>query len=321
MAFDTVIAVQDFFEDDGQSKLQVVFDGSGTVEVARGVQATLRPKVWRTSRGEWRSLLDQASVRYEFQKGSNWRIEAGRFASPMGLGLTENRPNLNAGVVWYYRPYYMPLPSLGVGAPRVSLISTVYPDGVQVATSTGRWDARAALLDRAPVLFWSPQPGTPPRSNVMAGGGVTPRQGLRFGASAGAGGLPSTLAGGPDWQYDMVTVEAEFAFAATKVSGEWIRDEFHAPTATHVAHGWTVQGRQTITPRIFAHSRMSTVDSPAAAGRTFVRREYWSVDSTAGYLVNPEITVRVGHAALKTFTRTDVDHQIGASLVWSRRWW
>jgi hypothetical protein len=45
------------------------------------------------------------------------------------------------------------------------------------------------------------------------------------------------------------------------------------------------------------------------------------VDSTAGYLVNPEITVRVGHAALKTFTRTDVDHQIGASLVWSRRWW
>src|SRR5262245_37597547 len=175
-ALDTVVGIQDFFEDDGQSKLQVVFDVSGTVEVARGVQATLRPKVWRTSRGEWRRLLDQASVRYEFQKHSNWRIEAGRFASPMGLGLTENRPNLNAGVVWYYRPYYMPLPSLGTGAPRVSLISTVYPDGVQVATSTGRWDARAALMDRAPVLFWSPQPDTPRKANLMAGGGITPRQ-------------------------------------------------------------------------------------------------------------------------------------------------
>ena len=135
-AFDTVIGIQDFFEDDGQARTQVVFDVSGTVEVARGVQATVRPKHWRTSRGEWRTLLDQASVRYEFEKGSNWRIEAGRFVSPMGLGLIENRPNLNAGVAWYHRPYYTPLPSLGTGAPRVSLISSVYPDGVQVATST-----------------------------------------------------------------------------------------------------------------------------------------------------------------------------------------
>ena len=118
-----------------------------------------------------------------------------------------------------------------------------------------------------------------------------------------------------------MNVEAEFAFAATKLSGEWTYDEFHAPTATHVARGWTVQGRQTVTPRIFAHSRMSTIDSPAAAGRTVVRRDFWSVDSTVGYLVNPEITMRIGHAAIKNFTSTDVDHQVGASVIWSRRWW
>jgi hypothetical protein len=125
----------------------------------------------------------------------------------------------------------------------------------------------------------------------------------------------------PDWEYDAVNLEGEFAFAATKVSGEWVYDEFHAPTQTHVARGWTLQGRQTLTPRVFAHSRMSTVDSPAAVGRTFIRRNYWSVDSTVGYLVNPEVTVRVGHAAMKTFTRTDVDHQVGVSIIWSRRWW
>jgi hypothetical protein len=181
VAFDTVIGVQDFFADAGQWQTQLVFDLSSTVEVARGVQASFRPKLWRI-RGEWRTLVDQASIRYEFHQGSNWRIEAGRFASPMGLGLTENRPNLNPGVVWYSRPYYAPLRSLGAGAPRVSLVSTVYPFGGQVSTSTGRWDARAALLDRAPVEFWQQDPGTRRRTNVVVGGGVTPRQ--RASASA-----------------------------------------------------------------------------------------------------------------------------------------
>ena len=321
-AVDTVIGVQDFFDDAGQSKTQVVFDVSGTVEVRPGVQATLRPKLWRTNRGEWRRLLDQASVRYEFRKGSNWRVEAGRFPSPMGLGLTENRPNLNGGVAWYYRPYYMPLPSLGTGAPRVSLMSTVYPDGAQVATSMAHWDARAAVIDRAPVLFWSPQPDTPRRTNVMGGGGFTPKQGMRIGAAAASGRLPSTLADGADWRYDTINVEGELAFKATKLSGEWVYDEFRSPSAqVHVARGWTLQGRQTLTPRVFAHSRMSTVDSAAAAGRTFVRRTYWSVDSTLGYLVNPEITVRAGHAAMKAFTQATVDHQVGVSLIWARRWW
>lgn len=125
VAFDTVIGVQDYFADAGQWKTQVVIDLSGTVEVGGGVQATFRPKLWRI-RGEWRTLVDQASLRYEFRKGSNWRVEAGRFASPMGLGLTENRPNLNPGVLWYHRPYYAPLPSLGADAPRISLVSTVY---------------------------------------------------------------------------------------------------------------------------------------------------------------------------------------------------
>jgi len=134
--FDTVIGVQDFWGDAGQSPTQVVVDLSGTVEVAPGMQATVRPKLWRT-RGEWKTLVDQMSIRYEFAKGSNWRVEAGRFPSPIGLGMTENRPNLNPGVVWYHRPYYMPLPALGSGAPRVSLVSSTYPYGGQVSTSTG----------------------------------------------------------------------------------------------------------------------------------------------------------------------------------------
>ncbi len=321
IALDTVVGVQDFWADAGQWRTQVVFDLASTVEVAGGVQASFRPKLWRV-RGEWKTLVDQASIRAEFRRGSNWRLEAGRFASPVGLGLTENRPNLNPGVVWYYRPYYAPLPSLGARAPRMSLVSTVYPYGGQVSTSTGHWDARAAVLDRAPVEFWQQTPGTPRRANVMAGGGITPRQGLRVGVATAAGRLPPAPAtAGSGWPYRLLNVEGEFAFARTKVSGEWTRDEFKSPTRSHTATGWTLQGRQTITPRIFAHSRLSAVTAPAAAGTAFVTRTYRSIDTTVGYLVSPDVTVRVGHAALKSYTLTDIDHQFGASLIWTRRWW
>jgi hypothetical protein len=320
-AFDTVIGVQDFWGDAGQWPTQFVVDLSGTVEVAPGVQATVRPKLWR-NRGEWKALLDQASIRYEVEKGSGWRVEAGRFPSPIGLGMTENRPNINPGVIWYHRPYYAPLPSLGATAPRASLVSSTYPYGVQVSTSARRWDARAGWMDRAPVEFWQQVDHTPRRSNVVVGAGLTPKQGLRIGVASAAGRLPAVAGdGGEGWRYRMVNVEGEFAFANTRLSGEWTHDVFAAPVQSHTAHGWTLQGRQTLTPRWFAHSRVSTVTAPAAVGATFVAREYRSVDTAVGYLVNPEITIRLGHAALKPYTRTELDHQVGVSLMWSRRWW
>ena len=70
--------------------------------------------------------------------------------------MTENRASLNAGILWWHRPYYMPLPSLGADLPRVSLISTVYPWGAQMAASDDHWDVRAAVVDRPPVEFWRP---------------------------------------------------------------------------------------------------------------------------------------------------------------------
>jgi len=319
VAFDTVIGLQDFFADARQSLTQIVVDGSMTVEVSPGVQASFRPKLWRT-RGDWRALVDQASVRYDFRKGSNWRVEAGRFPSPMGLGVMENRPNLNGGVVWYHRPYYMPLPSLGTGAPRVSLVSTVYPEGAQVSTSGERWDTRLALVDRAPVEFWSPDPPTSPRANVIVGGGITPRQGLRLGVASAAGRLATPMRNA-SWTYRLVNVEGEWAFAGTKLSGEWTRDTFDTPGESQSATGWTLQARHTLTPRTFVHSRASVIAAPAATGAGFSLRTYRAVDSTVGYLINPEVTLRVGHSATRSFTSSTLDHQVGASLMWSRRWW
>jgi hypothetical protein len=321
VAFDTVIGVQDFFADDGRWLTQAVVDASGTVELAPGLQATVRAKLWRVN-GTWEAPTDQASIRYEIKKGSDWRLEAGRFASSVGLGMTENRPNLNAGLLWCHRPYYMPLPSFGAETPRLSLVSAVYPYGAQVSTSTSRWDARAALVDRAPIEFWQQSPGTPRRMNLVIGGGLTPKQGLRLGVTSAVGRLPAAPASGGDASsYRLFNIEGEFAFAATKLSGEWTRDTVHLPGGAQSAHGWTLQAKQTLSPRFFAHSRASTVASPAATGGTFQMLEYRSLDTTLGYLVNPEVTVRVGHAALKPYTGTAVDHQVGVSLMWSRRWW
>lgn len=50
-------------------------------------------------------------------------------------------------------------------------------------------------------------------------------------------------------------------------------------------------------------------------------RTYHAVDSTAGYLVSPEFTVRVGHTALKSWATPATDHQLALSLVWAKRWW
>jgi len=321
-AADTVIGVQDFLADGGQWKTQVVFDLYSSLQIHRGIRAAFRPKAWRVG-GTWEGLVDQLSLQFEFRKGSNWRIEAGRFPSPVGLAMMENRADVGAGVMWSHRPYYAPLPSLGYGATRVSLVSAVYPAGVLISTSGSRWDARVALVDRAPVDFWRATTKRPREANGVIGGGITPRQGLRLGATAAWGTVADAAEGTAGPKYSLVNVEGEFAFGYTKLSGEWTRDRFVLVSGTRAAHGWTLQGRQTITPRLFVHSRISTASlsaspgaPPGTPGSTFR-----SIDTTAGYLITPEVTLRVSHAVVRGHSGTAVDHQVGLSMMWSRRWW
>lgn len=82
-----------------------------------------------------------------------------------------------------------------------------------------------------------------------------------------------------------------------------------------------MQAKQTLSAHVFAHSRVSSVAAPAGVAGGFTVRQFRSIDTTLGYLVTPEITLRVGHAALKSFTGAAVDNQIGVSLIWARRWW
>ena len=130
LALDTVTGYQDFLAESANWPVQVIIDTFAAVEIAPGWQLSVRPVIWRVG-GEWETLPDQASIRYETRRGANWRVEIGKFPAPIGLGLTENRASLNAGLIWCHRPYYMAVPSLGADLPRVSLISATYPLGAQ----------------------------------------------------------------------------------------------------------------------------------------------------------------------------------------------
>ncbi len=313
---DTVVGVQDYFAETGSWETQTIIDTFATVEIAPRLQASFRPLIWRRANGQWTQAIDHASVRYEFNRGANWRIEAGKFPSPVGLGMTENRANVNDGVLWCHRPYYGRLPPLTVGGPRHTLVAATYPVGVQVNASGDRWDARAAVLDRSPVQLL---PDGSRHANGMVGAGISPRQGLRIGAAGAWGRSGNAESSDP---YTLLNIEGEYAFAYTKLSGEWTRDTFDTQVGRRVASGWTMQARQTLTPRVFVHARFSSITMPPTdALADLPSPQFWSADSTVGYLLSPEVTLRLGHTALHGWSGAEVDHQVGLSIIWSRRWW
>jgi hypothetical protein len=319
VALDTVVGVQDYFDDAGAWKTQMIVDPFATVEVAPRLQVSLRPLIWRVMTGDWETYVVQASVRYEFEKGSKWRVEAGKFTSPIGIGMTENRASVNDGIIWWHRGYYSYLPPIGGGAAPHALISSIYPIGVQVNTSAKHWDARAALIDRAPADFFHTD-DPPFRANGVVGAGVSPRQGMRIGAGAAWGRSGDANVSDP---YTLVNIEGEYAFGYTKISGEWTRDRFDTPTGDRVARGATLQLRQTVTPRIYVHSRATAITSPVTIVATgdVPDRTSWYTDTTLGYLVNAETTVRLAHSAVRRWSAPAADNQIGVSIVWARRWW
>lgn len=316
VAVDSVIGVQDIFLETRDWPTAVVFDPFVSAQIMPGLQAAVRPKFWRMN-GAWELALDQASVQYERHWGSNWRIEAGRFPSPVGLGMTENRSNINPGVLWWHRPYYMPLPGLGDGAPRVSLVSAIYPDGVVVSTSADHWDARAAIVDRPPVEFWHGETGASRGTNTIVGAGVVPVAGVRIGVALAHGDLTN----GEGGDYRMVNVEGEYAFGYTRISGEWTHDVFVMPAGRFVARGWTLQAQQTLAPRVFAHARATSIAAPEVTAYGTPVRTFRSIDTTVGYRVNAEVTARIGYSVVRAWNGGPLDHQAGLSLMWAKRWW
>jgi hypothetical protein len=300
------------------------------VRVSDGWIAYVRPWFFKSSlETTWAREIYQAAVQYQRGGRVATRIDAGYIASPIGLGMLDMRADLNPTI----RPhlsYFIPLMPFDRAAPRLGPIVASYPLGVQLTASTRAWDARAAVVSSAPTRRFALNAADPnPRATpvVVAGGGVTPRPGLRVGAALASGRYATedelTSAAASDRDLRMWTLEGEYAFGYTKVSAEVTRELFDAGAARDTASSWFVQGVQTLSPRWFVAARHEGISAPPFGGRATQnpRLMYKTTEASAGFRLSPELTLRGSFFASKWYTKSTYDRQAGLSLVWSRRWW
>jgi hypothetical protein len=332
---DSAVSLDEFGGENVSDQPQIVIDVSAGVRLGDRWQLYVRPwfRLPRATtptgvRPAWETELYQAGVRYERPGAVATRVDAGYIISPIGLGLLDSRPNLNPTILPHLS-YVIPMLPFDTTGPRVSAISASYPLGAQLTVSTTRWDARAAVINSAPTRAYLLGAVTNPRQTpvVVFGGGVTPVTGLRFGASfahgdyarpeeitrPGSAGRSMTMAGG----------EGELEFRYTKIRSEIVRTAFETSTLTAVAYEWFVEGIQTLSPRWFLAGREEGTSAPPLRTGLIVgqRTNFEVVEATAGFRVNPEITLRGSYDARRFYGSTNWDNQAGMSIVWARRWW
>lgn len=307
----------------------VFLDLANTIRVNEKLDVIVRPYARRLPGGDWDALLYQAQIRY--QPAERVRLDAGIITSPLGLGTFELRQDLNplVGSPFYY---FAPLPAFEQPSDRVQLFSGGYPLGAMLSVSGTWWDARTGITDGTPTrsrkIFANNNPS--PAAQFIAGGGITPMPGLRVGTGLAFGPyrqstdhafyeLPDTAVL-TDAEATVFNVEAEYAFAYTRLSGEWVRGAFENDGSPAVSRGFYIQGVQTITPRIFAASRFTQVSAPVLVNANLVRSTRKALELSGGYRLTPQLTLKAGYEGGRRFNVADWTHAAVASVVWSQRW-
>lgn len=287
IALDTVIAADGVAGSTVRREPGVWFDVFGVLRLAEGLDLVARPQISRrTFNGTWQKQIYQLGVRYERPGSMGLRLEAGQMPSPIGLGLVENRPDLNP-VISQHSAYYLSLPRIDPEIPRAFLIAAAYPLGAQVTLAGSKWDARGAVLDSSPVrgrpFFGSNKP--PRMLNWVGGFGVTPHIGLRLGAAFARGPYASVRevrdVSRGDRDATMIQVEGEWSFGYTRLAGEWVWTIFETARADAKAIGGWVEITQTLTPgssspdaRIHRHFRRNVRARISSDSDTSVMRRF-----------------------------------------------
>ena len=329
VAFEPVVAVDAVAGSDVPRSAGVWIDLFGALRIADGLDVIVRPVLnRRTFDGEWQAQMYQLGLRYERPGRVGVRLEAGVMPSPIGLGILESRPDRNP-VVSQHSAYYLPLPRTDPAAPRTFLIAAAYPLGAQVSVSGRGWDARAAVVDSSPARG---RPfidaGTQPRMrNLVAGLGVTPRIGLRFGAAVAHGGYlaaseraqtPGPYSGNRD--ATLVQLEAEWAFRHTRMAAEWVRNAMETSWDDAVASGGWVEATQTLTPRLFLAARADAQEYRYERIRgAYETQTYKRAEVVLGVRVTPDLTLRGGYLGREGYVVSHWDDQIVMSIVWHRK--
>ena len=325
LAVDTSVALDETLDTaSGDLTTGVTMDAVVSAAFGRGFEGIVRPFVQRQASGEWNRQIWVAAIRYQRPGRVGLRLDAGLIPSPVGLANLTLRPHQNP-TISQPASLFAALPALDTGAPRTTLLGAVYPYGGQVTVSAAKWDARAAVIDTSPLRTRRVFAETnPPRfATVVVGGGVTPIVGLRVGATVTRGGwlrAGEAPAVATDRSATQLTVESEFSFAYTRLSGEWVRNIIETGSGDRVASGWFVQGQQTLAPRWFVAGRVERISSPLVAGALVNEQHLTGSEEVLGYRLTPEIAIRLGHRARRPFGRTSLSHQAAISVVWWRRW-
>jgi hypothetical protein len=325
VAMEAVVSASVSSADKGDPFL--IFDAVNTVGVGRGWDIVVRPWAMRMPGGEWSAEMYQLQLRYTSSTRIPYRIDAGIISSPMGLATLELRADRNPtiGAPFYY---FVPLPAFDGHFDGVTLMSGGYPLGAIVSASGLRWDVRGGVTDATPArgrnLFSAAR--APAAPQMVMGGGVTPTQGLRFGAGFTRGRYRSnalTYQGGPlpDESVSVFNIEGDYAIGYTRVSGEWIVDRFDTAISPAVARGFNLQAVRTLTPRWFAAGRTVRVSSPVLTGPNPGRRTATSAEANLGYRLTPIFTLRGGYQGSSSLYNPTWKHELAVSAVWSQRWW
>jgi hypothetical protein len=315
---DTVVSATMF---SSYKHLSGMVDATISMDVGRGFTAIVRPWGWQrqdgTSTFEWYQL----QLRYQSRSRLPVRVDAGIITSPLGLSTLQQRADLNPTMspIFYY---VAPLPRFDTTFDGLNTISAGYPLGVMVATSGTRWDLRGGVTDATPARPREElkKGQHPAMAQVVFGGGVTPRPGLRLGAGFAHGRYRQAAGAVPAASATIVTLEGEYTFNHTRLSGEWIRDRFGTTPGPSVASSYYLQGVQTITPRIFGAARFARAEPPPLF-ISGLRSNRMSGELTAGYRLTREWTLRAGYYRERRYLATKWDNQAGVSVVWARRWY
>ena len=256
---DSVASADTFVEHEG-AEGGAAFDLMGGWQLGPAVQIVARPVLRRDHEGDWSADLYQLALRHDRGRRVRMRLETGYLPSPIGISPLEARADNNP-LVAPITSYTASLPAFEAGTPQTQLASPLYPLAVQATWSTSRWDLRASVLESSLVRV-RPLTGDdkPPRAPQIAlGGGLTPRIGLRLGASLAYGRYASRNevadASAGHRTASILSVDGDYAFGHTRIYGDMVYTSLERAADHAVASALTVTAVQTLTPRWYVAGR------------------------------------------------------------------
>ncbi len=326
-ALDTVAAVDGDAGSQVARKATAWFDVFGAARLFEGLDLRARPVVYRKSfDGSWQAQMYELAVRYERPGPVGFRIDTGQFTSPLGLSLLENRPDLNP-VISQHSTLYLPVPRFEPGSPTTYLLAAAYPLGTQITVSSARWDARAAITDSSPVRgrpFFGDNKA-PRMMNVIVGGGVTPRAGVRVGAAFARGPWASVTEvrdkSKGDREATVAQVEGEWSFGYTRMAGEWLWSWRETAVEDARVNGGWIEVTQTLAPRWFVAARYDDQATwwQSQADRAYRDERYSRVEAAVGFRLTRDLTLRGSFLTRKGYVVGFWDDQVLGSVVFARK--